>query len=308
MRDVARYASVSTATVSRVINRPDMVDASTRQRVQDAITTLGYQINPTAQSLRKQQTRRVLLVTPALDDPLLAAMVGAFQQAAHQADYEVVLDLSPERPDTLPFARYDGLCWARYQPLSDDPGLPYTQLATEVYATAAWEATQYLARLGHRHIALIAHAEDARWQRWQKGYADALTALGLTPSYSVTLQPDALMDTVQTWVHSHEAPSAIITSSDALAASVCRRALALGLSLPEMLSVIGLGDTPLARWFAPALTTVYISGESLGHQAFVALYNQMNPQAPLDTPPLSVPKLIMRDSATPPFQASQSIP
>ncbi|HLA42957.1 MAG TPA: LacI family DNA-binding transcriptional regulator, partial [Aggregatilineales bacterium] len=94
MQDVARYAAVSTATVSRVLNNPEVVNEETRRQVLDAIKALNYRMNRTARSLRTSRTNRLAIVISDTGDPLVAQILEAFEDAAVRQHYAVQLCIS----------------------------------------------------------------------------------------------------------------------------------------------------------------------------------------------------------------------
>ncbi len=312
MHDVARYASVSIATVSRVINHPERVNVATRQRVQEAIEALGYQVNVTAQQLRLRQPRPILVIISDITYAPLAEAVQAFQKMATAQDYAVVITIANDIDlQQINSQGYAGVFWATCQattPPWEVTRGAFVQLDPDIYMTAAWEATQYLARLGHRQIGLMTHQlHDACFKAWHVGYQEALQALGLIALDPVVTAPEALLDVLPEWLSSSDpAPSALIASTDVLALSIYRAAKHIGLSIPEMLSVVGLGDTPMAAYLAPPLTTIRLPSEQIGQAAFVQLRHQMSPAKPFEPLSTPVPHLTIRDSTTPPLQASAS--
>ena len=88
MRDVARYAAVSVATVSRALNEPSKVNEETRQRVFEAVQALGYSLNTTARSLRIQKTYNIALVFSSM---MYAPFVEAIESVA--LDYGLIKEL-----------------------------------------------------------------------------------------------------------------------------------------------------------------------------------------------------------------------
>ena len=87
MEDVARLAGVSTATVSRALNTPELVSHETRSRVLAAIEELDYRLNLAARSLRTNQTRTIAIVIPTISEPVINQVVEAVEDAAITADY-----------------------------------------------------------------------------------------------------------------------------------------------------------------------------------------------------------------------------
>ncbi len=91
MLDVARLAGVSTATVSRVLNTPELVNEETRRRVMESIQQLDYKINVAARRLRTNQTRLIAVVIPTIAEPVINQVVEAVEDAAIEQGYTLLL-------------------------------------------------------------------------------------------------------------------------------------------------------------------------------------------------------------------------
>ncbi|MCD4686348.1 MAG: LacI family transcriptional regulator [Anaerolineae bacterium] len=91
MEDVAQLAGVSTATVSRVLNNPELVSADTRERVEQAINQLDYRVNLAARNLRTNQTRTIAIVIPTISEPVINQVVEAVEDAAINAQYSLLM-------------------------------------------------------------------------------------------------------------------------------------------------------------------------------------------------------------------------
>ena len=99
IRDVARHAGVSTATVSNVFSRKKNVNDQLAQRVQRAARTLGYSVNPIASQLRAGRTRAIAVIVPDLEDLFLTQIVSQIEARAHEAGYEVIISSTHSDPD-----------------------------------------------------------------------------------------------------------------------------------------------------------------------------------------------------------------
>src|SRR4051812_2456275 len=88
--EVARRAGVSPSTVSRVLSRPDVVSAKTRQRVMRAVDLLGYTPNSTAKNLRQARTGKLLVTVPDISNPFFSLILQGIEDAAQREDYAVL--------------------------------------------------------------------------------------------------------------------------------------------------------------------------------------------------------------------------
>ena len=180
--EVARRAGVSTATVSRVLSRPDVVAPATRRRVMAAVTRLGYTPNAAAKNLRTLRTRKLLVTVPDISNPFFSLILQGIEDAALREGYAVLVgdtqhDEKREDRYALMLKRKeaDGLIFlghrlpkqaaelVRAMPAGKAPvvngceftprlGIPSVHIDN---ATAAADAMDHLYRLGHRRIGIV---------------------------------------------------------------------------------------------------------------------------------------------------------
>jgi len=287
INDVADRAGVSIKTVSRVLNNEANVRPETRERVQEAVTALGYRPNLSARSLAGS---RSFLIGLCFDNPNPAyvseAQIGAITRC-RVSGYHLVVEPVDNRSETADSqleamvfnVRVDGVIIT--PPVSDHPAIlamleasrtPYVRISPErdrdrgpsVYMDdykAAYDMTNYLLGLGHRRIGFVrGHPDHGSSYRRFDGFQAAMADHGLP------LQPDLLAQgyfTFQSGVQAGEhllrhpeRPTAIFAASDGMALGVMSTAARMGLSIPTDLSVAGFDDTPTARVVWPPLTTV----------------------------------------------------
>ncbi len=302
IRDVAKRAGVSVASVSYVLNGTQKVGQDVRARVLAAVEELGYTHNAYARALR---TGKTLVVGHLLShlgrNPFYARMAHAVERRAAEVGY-VVLLASGEGPtlsrgrmaalisrgvdgvivttapdvETLEIARRGRVPIVVIErgPRLDNIGFIALDQRASVHAI-----TDALLELGHRSIAYLgliptegAHGDADRDR--QAGFQDALSAYRLEP-HATTLVPHESGDQ-RTYLNWHSAarqlldrpdrPTAVVAGSDALALAVLQVAYDLRLRVPDELSVVGWDDT-LAAGAAPPLTTVSVPFEEVGRAA-----------------------------------------
>ena len=179
--DVSRRAGVSTATVSRVLNAPEKVSESTRERVLEAIKALNFVKSATAFSLKAQQSHNVLVVVSNIGNIFYSKMFQGVQLRAEESGYSVIISSrasGPEHPvlERLRTGRVDGVIVLDPTPLPEvdtdfletfyrqdaadrrlfrKPGLlPYPHILVDNFKPS-YEITRYLIDLGHRDIAVV---------------------------------------------------------------------------------------------------------------------------------------------------------
>ncbi|WP_425956928.1 LacI family DNA-binding transcriptional regulator [Xylanimonas sp. McL0601] len=300
LADVAQLAGVSQATVSKALNGRADIATSTRARVLDAVTSLGYR--PT--TARAADTHRRALVV-AFDIPASPYIMNVLQgvlAAATDAQVDLLTRLAPdvgqriERTSARSWIADQraagaiglvGLTLSRPDALLDaaaEASLPFvmvdpvdTQHARMVsVASSNWAgsraAASHLIELGHRRIAWIGGPDTSTAARDRfYGYQAALDAAGITvdPELVRTDQFDVAAGArhARDLLSTSAPPTAIMAADDEIAVGILATAHELGVRVPHQLSVIGFDDTPQAAWTTPPLTTVHQHLDGMGRMA-----------------------------------------
>ncbi|MCL4868863.1 MAG: LacI family transcriptional regulator [Anaerolineae bacterium] len=294
IRDVAQHAGVSHQTVSRVINGVERVNPETRQKVEQAITELGYSPNAIARFMARGRTGTLACFAPNLTDYTFASLIEGAQKEARERGYFL---LSASAQDEQVFAdlleqfvtshHCEGLMVinpyadGRHELLPTDFPLvfagarPREDAANSVAlddVAVGRGATQHLLTLGHRRIGMVTGpmAEDCSQDRAQ-GFEEMMRAAGLVPDPALIIEGDWLApsgyDAFMQFAAAGELPTAIFVQNDQMALGLLRAAREHGLHLPEHLSVIGVDDIPLVSYFDPPLTTIRQDFEQIGREA-----------------------------------------
>lgn len=295
--DVAKKAGVSTATVSRCLNSPDRVVETTRQRVMQAVDTLGYTPNFAARVMAAKRTFTIGAIIPTMENAIFARGLQAFQEELRERGYTLLVSSSAYKPDvekeqirTLVARGADGLLLIGHD---RDPAIYDYLEQQKVPALAAWTyqedatlpsvgfsnraAMKALAdeviRLGHKNIALISGISKGNDRAQQRiaGLKDALSAAGLpVDSLRIIETPyeiESGANAFEQLISEANPPSVVMCGNDVLAAGAIRKALDLGLKVPQDVSVTGFDDIELARIVSPALATVHVPHREMGRKA-----------------------------------------
>lgn len=297
LEDVARQARVSTATVSRALNAPGRVRADTRERVEAAVTALGYTPHFSGRALASNRTDTVGAVIPTMENAIFARGLQALQEALAEAGVTLLVatsnyDQAREAAQirTLLGRAVDGLVLIGTERDPEiyallerrglpfvlvwiyRPDLPYLSVGFDNRA-AAHAIAERVVGTGHRRIAMIAGitAGNDRARDRVSGVSDALAASGLD------LRPPYLREAAYTLEAGAEAarrllalsprPSAIVCGNDVLAVGAIQGVRSLGLSVPGDVSITGFDNIELARVIEPALTTVHVPHRRMGQTA-----------------------------------------
>ncbi|MET7278078.1 LacI family DNA-binding transcriptional regulator [Kribbella sp. NPDC005582] len=269
--DVARYAGVSTAVVSYVVNDgPRAVSPQARERVLEAIRVLGYRPNATARALRTGSTQTFGLITPDGGNPLFAELAKAIDKAAAERGYVVLQTSADGDPETertkvaqLLARQVSGLVLVTPAEAPDLGGadvpvvvvnrlLPGVSSVRPRYREGARRAVEHLLWHGHTRIALVIGGRGER----ERGWRDALRAAGLEdgPVVRVAFSREGGYAAGQELIA--QRPTAVFASSDLQAIGVLRAVREAGLRVPEDVAVVAFDGTAEAEYCWPPLTVV----------------------------------------------------
>ena len=329
LHDVARKAGVSTATVSRCLNAPDRVVASTRDRVMAVVRELGYSPHFGARVMAARRTNTIGAIIPTMENAIFARGVQAFQEELRTHGYTLLVasssyraEIEEEQIRALVARGADGLMligqdrdraitdflaaqgvpalvtWA----LDSDGGLPAIGFDNRA---AMRRLTGTVLSLGHRRIAAISArtAGNDRARLRVAGIRDALAAAGLDaavlPVVETVYEIDAGAAAFAELMALNPRPTAVLCGNDVLAAGALRQAREMGLEVPRDVSVTGFDDIELARIVTPALTTVHVPHREMGTRAARQLVEMVERKAAGRTVALEA-QLCLRDSLGPP--------
>ncbi len=326
IKDVARVSGVSYATVSRVLSGYEFVSDATRKRVMEAVEALGYVANLQARSLAGGHSQIIGLLVPNLDNGYVGTIMQGIDRELARANYEVVLYTSHRHParesffvDAIANGLTEGLLLvaplvpAAYLDALRERHFPYvlidqadtTEHSSVVEATnwqGAYEATRYLAELGHTRIAFITGylAVRSATDRLQ-GYKAALADCDIPFREELVVESDYQQQTGYQAAKNllqkvDPPPTAIFASNDLSAFAAMDAARECGLRVPDDISILGFDDIPQASFVYPKLTTVRQPLEQMGQVAVKMLLDQIKDP---DRPPQRVAlatQLIIRDS------------
>lgn len=328
MRDVARHAGVSIATVSHVINETRPVSDELRDRVQGAMEKLGYQPNTIARALRSKHSNTIGLIVPDGRNPFFAEVAQGIEEVSLEHEYSLILcdsgnDLGKVLVHTknLSAKRVDGIIFTTsgddFEDISslieEDTAVLVIDLDASGFAADAvlfdnfkggYLATRHLLDLGHRRIACITgpSRQSLRWDR-EKGYSRALSDAGIPKNDTLVMegdfQPSSGYYCALDLLRSPDPPSAIFACNDLMAMGVLRAAREVGLDVPAQLSVIGFDDIYLSAFTTPTLSTIRLPKHDMGRQAaFMLLQRIRDKTRPIETYSVDL-DLIIRESTAP---------
>jgi LacI family transcriptional regulator len=329
IKEVAREAQVSVATVSRALNNPGRVSPRTATLVRSVAERLDYIPSRIAGSMVSKRFRAIGAVVPTIDNPIFAKALHALQSRLDESGYNllvssahydykreasalqsliehgvdaVVLVGAKHHPDVARMLKKTGMpfvyLWV-YEPASPFPCIGLDNKG------AMFRLTNYLLDLGHRKFALIAGLTEHndRAQQRRDGALEALRLRGVEidahhiveSSYSIAAGRHAM----RTVLALDEQPTAVICGNDILAFGAVFECLAQGIPVPERYSIAGFDDFELSTHMVPSLTTVHVPAIKMGTAAADYLLATLRDQPAPRHMEFEAP-LIVRGSTAPP--------
>lgn len=300
--EIARQAGVSPATVSRVFNRPDIVQAETREHVLAVAERYGFRPNRLGSSLRLGSTKTLGLVLPTLSNPVFSDCFEGAEQRARQSGYSIMMTVTHYDP-TLETAavhrlidhQLDGVILtvadARKSAILKtlkargmNYVLAYNESTTHPCAsvdnyTAAFDMVAHLASLGHRHIAFLSGplslSDRATSRLAGARHCAQSLKLGQVQHYVMLSHTGTDTATIKKILEAPDRPSALFCSNDLLATSIIAIIKELGCSVPGDISVAGFDGIRYGAFMSPSLATIQAPGYEIGHTACHLLLEQI---------------------------------
>ena len=326
IRDVAKAAGVSTATVSRALNEAELVTEATRRKVLEAIERLGYRPNAVARGLTTKKTKTIGLIVSDIMNPFYPEVARGVEDVTSTYGYSIILcntDRNPKKEaayiNLLIEKRVEGIVFAS---LPTDrtllvnlerSGIPWVSAGNAIAnmeqdcvvvdnVLGAYQAIQHLIGLGHKRIGHITGPlHEPVTQERIEGFRRAAANYGLDPDelpvieadyrqvggYAAALKMLALTPPV----------TAIFAGNDLMAIGALEAAHERGLKVPEDLAIVGFDDIPIAALHTIQLTTVAQPKAEIGSLAARMLLDKIERLSTGENHPnkvVLVPKLIVR--------------
>lgn len=331
IKDVAREAGVSVATVSRVLNASAPVREDTRARVLAVAHELRFSPNGAARTLKRRRASALGVILPDLYGEFFSELLRGIDLEVQREGHALLVSSSHHDAHGVSVAvramrgRVDGLLVMAPEVSSESlanalpEGLPAVVLNAPPTPGAAAAVTvdnmggtravvRHLAALGHREVAFICgppRNTDAAARL--RGYRTAMRSLGLTVRDAFVVRGDFTEESG--WRAARELlvltpprPTAIFAANDAMAVGALLALREARVHVPSEMSVIGFDDIPIARYVTPTLTTVRVAIDVLGARAAALLFRALaSSSAPREAHREVIPaELVVRHSCGPP--------
>lgn len=297
LEDVAEAAGVSPSTISRAINTPDRVAEGTRKRIEEAIEKLGYTPNFGGRALATRRTNIIGAVIPSMANSVFAGGIQAFQEVLAREKVTLLIGSSNYDPDyefeqiqTLISHGADGMLLvgsnrpertqqflsARRIPtlnvwcFQNDPAHLYVGFDN---FRAAFELAKLVLKYGHRSVGIVSGITEGNDRALDRlrGMRAAFEAPGTGARVEIVEQTKYSFDhaakAFDSVIAQAPRPTVILAGNDVLAAGMIMRAKALGIRVPEDISITGFDDIAIAQFVEPGLTTVRVPQQQMGQRA-----------------------------------------
>jgi len=326
IRDVAKLAGVSTATVSRVINSQETVRESTRKKVQQAMGVCNYKYNALARGFATKKTNTIGLIIPNINNPVFAESTQGVQDYADSNKIQVILGntyYQHEKEDglikTLREKQVDGFIITTTNPRSRvlyslvEEKVPfvllYSTLKKGVFSAVGVDnfqggylATEHLVKLGHKRIGMIAgkfSISDRSLHRWH-GYKHCLKNYNINYDNNLLFQTNYSLTggkaSMEKMLALQDPPTAVFCSNDYMALGAMKGARECGLSLPQDMSIVGFDDIQIASYVVPELTTIHQPAHEMGKLAAKLLFTLMEEKTGKPVQKMLESSLVVRES------------
>lgn len=325
---IAKQAQVSIATVSRVLNNSKPVSDELRERVLAVIEREDYSPSHLARSMVYQRTGTVGLVLPDVSPLFHHQIFRNIEQSLEAAEYRLIVchvqnktDSELSYLDLLRHKKVDGIILmqetehTRVREWLSTSSVPIVQCSVRIPGLdrpavgvheyqAAYDGTEYLISLGHRHIGFIRGHGHAAGELRTSGYQEAIEFYGIEVrdryleqgEYSLEGGKQAMIRLLSL----NPEISAVFAASDEMAIGAMREAQEQGLRVPEDISFLGFDGIDMGAFINPSLSTMYQSIDEIGKTSVQILLDQLENQRLLG-PDIVLPhRLIVRESTGPP--------
>lgn len=296
--DIAKKLGLASSTISRGLQNNPAINIQTRKKIQNTAKELGYQRNPFASNLRKQQTNTIGVIVHELNSNFITSVLYGIEKIITEAGYNLIIAHSNEsfekeaaNADNLFHKRVDGVIASLSLSTKgldhfrkfEERGIPIiffdrveeklegTKVIIDNYYSGL-KATQHLIDQGSRRIVLITSNlnRNVYFERW-RGYKEALdlNKIAYDPSlvFVKDLSKTYVEDSANTILQMKEMPDGAFITNDFLAAVFMRKMKENGVRVPEDMTIIGFNNDPISTLVEPALSTIDYPGQDMGEIA-----------------------------------------
>lgn len=297
IKEVAKIAGVSTATVSRTLSNPELVSEKTRKKVQEAIKAANYRPNMLARNLRSDKSHCILVLVPGITNPFFSQVLLGISRAAKRSPYSILLGDTRDNPEVedeyfqlIETRLADGIIHLSPDPMKtqhvrlqsvpivnacgcERTALPSIRIDN---ATAAKTVIEDFIKKGHRDIAILSGRKDNSHSiDRMKGVLSAFKEANLELNPKRVYYGDYFMksgcEAGKDIVKEKKLPTALFSMNDQMAIGAIQTFQANGVRIPEDIIVAGFDNIEFSKYCNPPLTTIEQPAMELGAESFKTL-------------------------------------
>lgn len=306
MKDIAKEANVSVATVSHVINGTKVISKNTYDRVMDVIKKYNYVPNSAAKNLRQKSTKTAGLIVSSLPDSFVTKMIYGVEERAREMGYNVLLVntnenrsyeeetinllhskmvdgviLSPTSKDIEYLKKYTDKDFPIVMVNRYDSNLSNIPRVTGDNFQLGYEATSHLINHGHKKIGFIYSVPNVSTTNDRlAGYKKALEDNGIEFDEQFLERGYATVEggakAVETLLKRDPEITAVFAQTDLMTIGVISKLKEQSIKIPEQVAIVGFGDFESATIIEPPVTNITLPAETIGRTAFDVLLSKIN--------------------------------
>ena len=326
INQVAKMAGVSTATVSRALNKPNTVSEAVKKKIERIIKKIGYIPNAGARSLMLKRTGSIGVIVPTLDNAIFAQGLEEFQRQLSQSGYQMLVastnydpEIENQQMRNLLLQGVEGIAmFGSSQKLElirllRTRKLPYIHIGTldtplNGYAAgfdnkkAIQLGVEYLVQVGHRNFGMIAGKTENNDRARDR--VDGVVEL--LKRNRISLKKESIIEVhyqiqdariaLKKLLQINPSISAVVCGNDVLAIGALLEAQSQGIKIPHQCSILGFDNLELSRHIQPSLSTIHIDAIGMWSKAAHHLMSQINGINRLPRKILADVSLVIRDS------------
>ncbi len=326
IKDVAKLAGVSVASVSKVLNNAESVSDRTRGKIEAAIKELDYIPSTIARSMRTRKTNMIAVVVPDIIDDFFSNVFNFIKDAAQNLGYTPILYSIEDNIEILKnylgkisLVNFDGaiFCFLDEDEVIDNfekiqmqipitlfswniSNEKFSAVVTDVFE-GEYRAARYLIDKGEKKIAFVGGPENSRISKQKfNGYAKAMREAGLE------ITDDYLFNGHYRYQTGYQAaikfsrlaemPTAVVAANDVIAAGLIKCFIKKGIRVPDDIRIIGFDNIPLASIYEPAISTISIPIEQMSREAVNLLVNKIKNREKANKTIIFKNELLLRNS------------
>ena len=305
LADVAQLAGVGSMTVSRALRTPEQVSDKLREKIEEAVSQLGYLPNQAASSLASASSNTIAMIVPSLSEAGCAEMFAGLQKVLQPAGYQIMLAESQHRIEREEKLLETLLSYnlaaaillsvehsANVRQWLDNLTIPVLEIGALTtspidmnigidYVEAMFQLTQTVVAKGYQNIGMLcANQEQWIFQQHLQGWRKAMLKAHMSPHRVINAAEPASFSTgaqqLPEFLLAWPEIDALVCVSDDLACGALYECQRRRIKVPDELAVVGFGNADVSKVCQPPLTTIAIPHKEIGVRAAQALLARIN--------------------------------